>query len=81
MKSIGQNHHHSIGFVRVPKPATYNFREVSIMFKSQRFENMLPTLKQGVGKLFLFGVPEDFLKGEARIIEACDVLTLKSKTP
>ena len=66
---------------KIIKPATYSSREVSIMFKSQHFENMLPTLKQGVGTLFLFGVPEDFLKGEARIIEAFDVLTLKSKTP
>ena len=66
---------------KITKPATYSHRKVSILFKSQHFENMLPTLKQGVGKPFLIEVPEDFLKGKANIIEALDVASLSSYKP
>lgn len=80
-----QEHGHDDGIAplatfKIMKPATHRSREISILFKSPHFENMLPIIKHGVGETFLIDVPEDFLTGKANIIEALHVYALERDT-
>ncbi|MDP6044900.1 MAG: hypothetical protein QGG25_04770 [Phycisphaerae bacterium] len=67
---------------KITKPERFRSREAGIVFKySDYHQDMLPTLKQSVGKTFLFDLPKDFLTGKAAIIDTSCVPTFKRVTP
>ena len=66
---------------RTLKPAVYSSREVSVLFKSQHYEKLLPLMEQRVGMIFLIDVPADFLEGNASTIDAMYIRTMELKNP
>ncbi len=66
---------------RTLKPEVYSSREVSILFKSQCYEKLLPLMEQRVGMIFLIDVPADFLGSNANTIDAMYIRAMELKNP